>query len=123
MKYLILSLLFSSLTFASEECILTESYKDARKQVYIKSREILKPYLDCKKSMKEAFHWKAVAACTKQGLGKNIGGGCSHLVNYGSFPMKEVDVSHCEVFKLPIETVKAYREELKQQIDVPKCKT
>ncbi|NRA85476.1 MAG: hypothetical protein HRU22_17390 [Gammaproteobacteria bacterium] len=123
MKYLILSLFFCSHLFASEECVLTEEYKAARKEVYFKAREILEPYHDCKDSMNEAYHWKAVAACTKQGLGKNIGGGCGHLVNYGAFPMEKVDVSHCEIFKIPIEVVQDYRKELKLQIDVQKCKT
>ena len=102
---------------------MTDEYKAARKEVYTKSRELAAPFTECKDSMNKAYYWKAVAECSKQGLGKNIGGGCGHLVSYGNFPMEEVDVSHCEIFKVPIEVIQKYRNELKQQINVQKCKT
>ncbi len=82
---------------------MTEEYKEARKNIYFEAKKVHDSYNECRDSIQSAYYWKAVAACAKEGLGKNIGGGCGHLVSYGNYPMEQPDKSHCDVFKVSRE--------------------
>ena len=125
MKYFLFSIVL--LIFCSQaqssDCSITKEYADARKEVYFKAREVHASYNECRDSAQAAVYWKALAACTEEGLGKEIGGGCAHLVSNGSYPMANADKSHCEIFKVSKEVEKQYRAELMSKINVKKCKT
>ena len=97
MKYcfLLIALVFND-TLASDECTITKAYMDTKIEAFKAIRE---PYNNCRDSMIEAYYWKAVAKCVSEGKGKNIGGGCSHLVSSGSYPREKYDMSHCDIFK------------------------
>lgn len=123
MKYFILLILFSIPIIASGECILTDEYKTARKDVYFKAKAVHSSYKECRGTMQAAYYWKAVAACTQKGLGKEIGGGCAHIVSQGSFPVETIDHSHCEIFKVPKRTEHKYRDKLLLNLNIAKCKT
>lgn len=119
--FLVVLLILSSQVQAGD-CVVTKEYADARKEVYLKAREVHASYNECRESAQAAVYWKALAACTHEGLGKEIGGGCAHLVNNGSYPMAMTDKSHCEIFKVSKEIEKQYRAELMSKINVKKCK-
>lgn len=125
MKYIpfsLMLLIICSQTSAGD-CLLTKEYADARKDAYKKSKEVHSSYNECRDSIQTAYYWIAIAACTKEGLGRDIGGGCGHLISYGSYPMETPDKSHCEIFKVPIEIEVQYRKDLMSKINVKKCKT
>jgi len=112
---------------ASDTCEISDEYNQARKEVYRMVNGDNKPYQECKNSMHTAYHWKAVSACVAEGKGKNIGGGCSHLVGHGGYPREKVDVSHCEILKVEKpENAKdlflKYLKEYVEQNDIVKCK-
>ena len=106
----------------SDDCVITKEYAEARKEVFNKAQEVHASYNECRDSAQAAVYWKAIAACTKEGLGKVTGGGCAHLVSNGSYPVDIADKSHCEIFKVSKEIEKQYRIELMSKIDVAKCK-
>ena len=115
---------FSTFAFdKSESCELTNEYKEARKNIYFAVKKIHDSYNQCRSAIQSAYYWEAVAACAKEGLGKNIGGGCGHLVSNGDYPMEQADKSHCDIFKVSREVEKKYKQELFNQLTVAKCKT
>ncbi|WP_196140456.1 hypothetical protein [Aliikangiella sp. G2MR2-5] len=112
-------LLFSSILIASENCELTEEYKAARTEAFMWIQGSESPFLKCESSVLEAVYWKAVAACVKEGKGKNIGGGCHHMVGHGQYPREDSDDSHCEIFRIE-EPKKAMKELLEHYVKVRK---
>jgi uncharacterized protein YxeA len=108
---------------SASDCVNTKKYAEARKEVYLKAREVHASYKECRDSAQASVYWMAIAACTEEGLGKDIGGGCAHLVSNGSYPMASIDKSHCEIFKVSKEIEKQYRTEFMGKINVEKCKT
>ena len=105
-------------TLASDECAITKAYKDARIEVFKAIRE---PYNNCRDSMREAYYWKAVAKCVSEGKGKNIGGGCGHLVSSGSYRTEKYDMSHCDIFKWDKSDFNNYFEHLIETREIEKC--
>jgi hypothetical protein len=107
----------------ADDCEITKEYVDARKEAYFKAQEVHASYNKCRESAQAAVYWKALAACTEEDLGKDIDGGCAHLVGNGSYPMAIADKNHCEIFKVSKEIEQQYFKELMSKINVEKCKT
>ncbi len=121
-RFLTVLLIFCSQVQA-DDCEITKEYADARKEAYFKAQEVHASYNECRESAQAAVYWKALAACTEERLGKEIGGRCAHLVANGSYPMAIADKNHCEIFKVSKEIEKQYFIELMSKINVEKCKT
>ncbi|OZG73945.1 hypothetical protein BTA51_09195 [Hahella sp. CCB-MM4] len=124
MKYLVtLLLLFSQVSHSSENCIVTDEYNAIRKE----AREIVygndNSFARCKKSVEMAEYWRAMAKCESYGDGRDIGGGCAHLVGRGRY-QEPVDMSHCDVFKFEPsrDLVNEIVEEQVQARGVRRCK-
>ena len=60
--------------------------------------------------------------CINKGDGKNIGGGCAHLVMRGKY-IQEPDIGHCETFKFEPskEMAKALLKEIIEERGIQKC--
>lgn len=98
---------------------MTEEYK----QIYHEASEAIRgPFLKCKSSAKESVYWKAVSKCISEGKGKNIGGGCGHMVSYGQYPSEEADTEHCDILKWKTGDVQKYRKELLKARKIKRCK-
>ena len=120
LKYIFIFLLFfNHLAFGDDNCSLTDEYVEARKE----AKEVVTiPYKKCKSAMREAYYWKAVAYCVSEEKGRNIGGGCSHLVNNGSYPTEYYDIRHCEILRWKDGDIKRYFEHLIEERNIKKCK-
>ncbi len=107
----------TSAAWATDNCVLTEEYIDARAEV----RNIVfgddSDYAQCTRAASTQAFWLAVSACTDSGGGENIGGGCAHVVGHGeNVYWVEPEDSHCEVFKFERTTERA-KEMLQQVIE------
>tara|TARA_B100000965_G_C19044470_1_gene520950 strand:- start:75 stop:509 length:435 start_codon:yes stop_codon:yes gene_type:complete len=128
LKYVLLivslafSLAASNVNSSKVDCELTEEYKSARLEV----REIVfgrdNDYARCKDSANSHAFWIAMSKCANAGDGKNVGGGCAHLVNYGNY-FESPDTSHCSVFefKPSKESATKLLNELVKQRQIAKC--
>jgi len=88
---------FSSPCFSKDECELTDEYKALRSEV---SKIVFgnnNSYGQCVNTASKNEYFKALSICVKKGEGKNIAGGCPHIVGRGKY-VNEADISHCKVF-------------------------
>ncbi len=124
MKYFIfISILISSLCFSEETCELTDEYKALRIEVGKTIFGDDNSYKQCINSAHKNEYWKAISICENKGDGKNIGGGCAHLVSNGKYTKKS-DISHCKIFHFeptPELAIKLMAEETEYK-KIPKCK-
>ena len=103
-------------------CELTDSYKKVRIEVgrivYGENND----YMKCKTTAHKNEYWRALSKCVIKGDGKNIGGGCSHLVMRGKYIQKP-DLKHCEAFKFEPskEMAKTLLEEIAKKREIQKC--
>ncbi len=111
--------LFLVLSPLAQGCELTKEYLEARSQVVKDSRYA---YMACTSSV-DAFHyWQEVAQCEKEGLGKNVGGGCQHIIA-NRVSSVERDYDHCQGLKVSNQEVKKYLEEYVKFQNIIKCST
>lgn len=122
MKYLILILIASNV-YVSEECELSDEYKTARNEAAKIVYGSKNDYKKCLNAVIENEYWKAFSKCKEAGDGKNVGGGCAHLVNRGSYS-SAVDSSHCDSFKFEPSKKLAEKllQEMVQEKNIVKCK-
>ncbi|MBU2969072.1 hypothetical protein KO527_06905 [Pseudoalteromonas sp. C2R02] len=113
---IILVLLFF-LSFNSFACELTTEYKKLRAEV---TKEIRSSYNSCLKSTKAYFFYKAVAKCEEEERGKNIGGGCYHVVGY-EVTHDESELNHCKILKPTTAQSIEYLEQVAKNKKVEKC--
>ena len=106
MKLVLVFLIVSIPAYSADNCILTDAYKTARAEMNSQANSLSEPFNECRHSMQAAYHWKAVAKCVKDGAGKNIGGGCSHLVVHGPehYRREKIDISHSLLSQLTLFT-------------------
>lgn len=109
----------SNSLYAGGECKLSKAYKDARYDAYSK---IKKPYDQCKNTMKEAYYWKAVAACKNTNDNKTAGISCGQLVDNGTYPSEAIDISHCNAFKWNPSDITAYLNDRVKSGNLIMCK-
>ena len=124
MKIFFVLFLFLALnTSASEKCSLTEDYVKARSEVGKIVYGDDNDYHRCQNAASEAEYWRALSVCIENSDGKNIGGGCAHLVGRGKY-MQEPDTSHCEVFKFDPtpELAQNILDEIVTEKGIIKCK-
>jgi len=115
---IILTLVFF-ISFSSFACELTGDYRKAR----IETRaELYKEYRTCKKAANSNAFYKAVAECKKEGRGKNVGGGCFHVVGYELVTTDKL-TQHCEIFKPTNKDLNAYLEYHISEKSIKKCKS
>lgn len=98
MRVFLLLLAFAFNTYASEECVLTEEYKSARSEAAKIIFGSNNDYKKCQNAAYETEYWIALSKCVENGDGKNIGGGCAHLVGRGKY-LNSPNINHCEAFK------------------------
>ena len=98
-------------------CELTEEYKQARTKIH---REANEGYRSCVSSVGAYFHYKAVAKCTEEVRGKNVGGGCYHVAGYEQTSTTK-DSEHCKVLKPTTEQVKEYFNSVVEEKNITKC--
>lgn len=124
MKKLIFIALLTApqILFASNECAFTQEYYIAR---YETRKTLNEPLNLCRDSAHEAIYWKSMAKCHSEGKGKNVGGGCGHLVSNGGFGFsnENVDVSHCDVFRWKKSDITDHLKHLIKIGKLIKCKT
>ncbi|MGX5202411.1 hypothetical protein [Aliikangiella sp. IMCC44632] len=108
---------------ASEECALTDEYKAARKEVANIVYGSNNDYKRCLAAVTEYEYWVSLSKCIEAGDGKNVGGGCSHLVGRGKYS-NTVDSSQCDTFKFEPsqELAKKVLQEITQENNIIKCK-
>lgn len=108
---------------ASEDCDLTDEYKAARKEAANIAYGSNNGYKKCLNSVSEYEYWVALSKCEEAGDGKNIGGGCAHLVSRGKYSTP-ADSSHCDRFKFEPsqELAKKVLQETVQENNIVKCK-
>lgn len=120
--FLTILLLFSFDANSSEQCDLTNEYIKARSEV----RKIIygedNNYRRCLNAASEIEYWRALSKCVEMGDGKNIGGGCAHLVGRGKYIQKPNNI-HCEIFKFEPtpELAKNLLDEIVKERDIKKC--
>ena len=107
------------ITFNSLACELTADYRKARIKV---RAELYEEYKSCKKAANSDVFYRAVAECKKEGRGKNIGGGCFHIVGYELITTKKL-TEHCEIFKPTYNELDAYLEYYIREKSIQKCKS
>jgi hypothetical protein len=112
---LTLALFFS---FGSLACELTGDYQKAR--IHVRA-ELYKEYKSCKKAANSDAFYKAVAVCKKEGRGKDIGGGCFHVVGYELVTTDKL-TEHCEIFKPTNDDLDAYLAYHVKENTIEKCK-
>lgn len=117
--FFLLFTILSKNLYAGEECNLTRAYKDAKYDTYT---TIKRPYEQCKNSMKEAYYWKAVAACKKDIDNNKPGTSCGQLVDNGTYPSDKIDISHCKAFKWDPSDIKKHLDNLVNSGSLTKCK-
>lgn len=115
-KVLYLLLVLSPL---AQACELTKEYREARSQVVKDSRYA---YEACTSSVNAFHYWEEVAQCEKDGRGKNVGGGCQHIVANRVSPV-ERNYDHCQDFKVSTDEVKKHFEEYVKFNNITKCST
>jgi len=115
-KILYLLLVLSPL---AQACELTKEYREARSQVVKDSRYA---YEACTSSVNAFHYWQEVAQCEKKGRGKNVGGGCQHIIANRVSPV-ERNYDHCQGFKITTEEVKKYFEEYVKFHNITRCST
>ncbi|AWF80224.1 hypothetical protein BTJ40_05035 [Microbulbifer sp. A4B17] len=103
----------------AQACELTKEYREARNQMVKDSQYA---YEACTSSVNTFHYWQEVAQCEKEGHGKNVGGGCQHIVANRVSPV-ERNYDHCQGFKLSNEEVKKYVEEYVKSKNITKCST
>lgn len=119
-KYICLILsLISFFSFSNERCEVTEEYKQSYRDA---SEAIRGPFKKCKRSEQESIYWKAVTKCVSEGKGKNIGGGCGHMVSYGQYPSEDVNTKHCDLLMWVNGDVLKYRKVLIEEKNIKRCK-
>ncbi|MBQ4835698.1 MULTISPECIES: hypothetical protein [Pseudoalteromonas] len=123
MKFSTFFLLVFFSSFAVGNCLDNDEYKKKRTGILKESRELNSSYKECRESAYNNAYWKAVSECALKGLGKDIGGGCGHMVGQGAYPMQEPDKNHCEIFHIPKEVVLEYRQQLIDELELQKCET
>jgi hypothetical protein len=106
--------------WGSDDCTTTKEFRDAKLEAF---RAVREPYERCVSSMSEAYYWRAVTKCVADGKGENVGGGCSHLVGNGSYPVEPYDVSHCEVLRSDKADFEDYLEYLIRMRGIKRCNT
>ncbi len=119
-KYIVpLLILFCS--FNSLACELTDKYKETRMQAW---KEAHRPYNNCINSISDAKYWHRVVQCKKAGDGKDIGGGCAHVVglNTGKYNELKIDPKFCNELKVTVKEVGEYSEYLIKKNNIKKCK-
>lgn len=99
MKYILIGLMFfSSMLSADQDCRWTDEYR----QIAREARDIVygdeNSFSKCEHSVRSAAYWRAMATCTENQDGVNVGGGCAHLVSHKRYK-ETIDLSHCQVFK------------------------
>ncbi|MDN3652525.1 hypothetical protein QWY77_07070 [Thalassotalea ponticola] len=105
-------------TFSSAACELTVEYRKARIKV---RADIHQEYRNCDKAAKSDAYYKAVSICKAEGRGKNIAGGCFHIVGYELVTTKEL-TAHCEIFKPKNGDLDRYLEYYMEENSIQKCK-
>lgn len=113
---IILVILFF-LSFNSYSCELSTEYKKLRAEV---TKEIRSSYNSCLKSTKAYFFYKAVAKCKEEERGKNIGGGCYHIVGY-EVTHDESELNHCKILKPTTAQSIEYLQQVAKDKKIEKC--
>ncbi|MDH5178064.1 MAG: hypothetical protein OEZ39_16290 [Gammaproteobacteria bacterium] len=103
-------------------CELTDPYKKARIEVGRMVFGENNDYMRCKNTAHKNEYWRALSKCLNKGDGKNIGGGCAHLVMRGEY-INKPDLGHCEAFKFEPskEMAKLLLEEMVKERGIKKC--
>ncbi|MES9970271.1 MAG: hypothetical protein ABW092_09570 [Candidatus Thiodiazotropha sp.] len=119
--YILASLLLSNLFLGQAfSCVKTDEYVKA--EIFINGF-VKYEYEKCTESVGNYNYWVAVAKCTKEGGGKNIAGGCQHVVGHTYDPnRKRASGAHCEILK---KTKEDYLELLNKYVSekgIKKCK-
>ena len=105
------------LNFSALACELTPEYIKLRSEV---TKEIRESYRSCLKATKAHFFYKAVARCIEEGRGKNIGGGCYHVVGYEVIH-EERELEHCKILEPTIEQSIEYLQVVAKEKGITKC--
>ena len=123
MRVFFLPLTFAFNTYASENCEPTEEYKSARSEVAKIIYGSDNDYKKCQNAAYKTEYWIALSKCQENDDGKNIGGGCAHLVGRGKY-LKSPNTSHYEVFKFnpTPELAKDLLAETVKNMNIIKCK-
>ena len=122
MRYLLL-LFFAVNVNATEICELTDEYKAARKEAVNMVYGSNNDYKRCLSAVTESEYWVSLSKCVEAGDGKNVGGGCAHLVSRDKYSTS-IDSSHCNTFKFEPskELAKKIVQETVQENKIIKCK-
>jgi len=101
-------------------CDFSEEYLDARNEY---REEVRKSYDECRNSVMEASYWYHFSQCYERSDGKNISGGCAHVIGKKSYDKLSINADHCEIFKPDLEkTNKLFEQSIKDR-KIKKCKT
>jgi hypothetical protein len=125
-KMKIFYLLFILLPFqagATGVCQLTEEYEAVRAELRKMMHGGDNDYSRCKKAADHDQFWRAMSKCVEAGDGKNVGGGCAHLIGRGHYE-QPLDAGHCDTFKFEAtpELEAELLEKLVKQKGIKKCK-
>ncbi|MBY0419224.1 MAG: hypothetical protein K2W88_14340 [Pararheinheimera sp.] len=122
---LIIIVFFTSLVSANSfSCELTDEYKVlAEEATHLATRE----YKKCAESISEANYWYQLAQCRKSGDGKDIGGGCYHIMGKSLVSLDEkygtiADIKHCNVFVISEAEIQKQIAGYAEYKEVAKCK-
>ena len=115
MRIMLVFLFFFSVN--SYACELSADYKKLRAEVM---EEIHSSYKSCLKSTNSYFFYKAVAKCIEEERGKNIGGGCYHIVGY-EVTHDEYELNHCNVLKPTTAQSIEYLQQVAKDKKMEKC--
>jgi len=123
MKYvlIIISIFSTGITYGSDKCERTEEYKKLKKEAFDLIIGNKSSYKRCINSAHANSYWKAVSMCLSEGKGKNIGGGCEHIVGNGGYPSEKVDTSYCKILRLDFKTYDEFLNHLAELKGVKKC--
>ncbi|GAA5188893.1 hypothetical protein [Ferrimonas gelatinilytica] len=104
-------------SLSGHACKLNPEYKKLRAEL---TKEVREPYNSCIKSTRAYFFYKAVAKCEQEGRGKDISGGCYHVVGYEE-THDESELNHCKVLKPTTEEFVALLKANAEHQTIKRC--
>ncbi len=120
MRTIKITLIFISIFWCglTQACGLTPEYVEARGNIHLKAN---KNYSSCVDAAKNHAYWKLFARCRGDGAGKEVAGGCEHVVGYRVGSIAKVESAHCEILKPSKESLQKLLDEIVFEKNINKC--